>query len=160
MTDFFKHAAARDLPKYLFRTFHNGSFNQYDKDEGISSGDPSIWIGNWDEAHEALSDHMDVFNRSSPTPFVSVYKDRRKAKELAERCLERGDEGVTIAIIYVRKWKKEWWRVLEIDPALDYCQIRLPTQAAIDATESECLVYGGIPRGVIRLVPAEEFYLS
>lgn len=158
MADIFDYAAAKDLPDFLFRVFHNGSFNRFDEEWGISSGDPRIDITNWREARKALSDHLNLFNNYSPTPFVSVYADRRKAKDLAERLRALGKEGVTIAIINVRQWRaREWWRVLDIFLALDYCQIPLRTQAAIDATESEYLVYGRIPRGVICLVPAEEF---
>ena len=72
-----------------------------------------------------------------------MYADRRKAKDLAERLRALGKEGITIAIINVRQWRaREWWRVLDIFLALGYCRISLHTQAAIDATESEYLVYG------------------
>lgn len=158
-SEFFIHAAATNLPDFLFRAFHNGSFNRFDEGRGISSGDPSIDITNWHEAQTALSNHLNVFNTTSPTPFISVYADRKKVKGLAEMWRDRGKDGITIVTIHVREWKREWWRVLDITQALDYCQIPLRTPAGRDATESEYLVYGEIPPEVIRTSTVEEFNL-
>lgn len=163
MIDFLKRAAARDLPEFLYRVFHNGSVSRFDEGSGISSGNPTMFLNTRDDAYVALKNHLNKNNRT-PTPFISTYSDSRKAKRLADTWQERGERGVTIVIIDVEEWRElEWrelesWRVLEMSRALNYFKFSLPTSVARDATECEYLVLREIPPEAIRRVcPAEDF---
>lgn len=155
-TNFFNYAAPRDkLPTYFYRVYHEGSFNQRsrgdDEDEdGILSGKPNSYLGTDELALEALQDHLDAGNRSRPTPFVSVYKNRGQAIRLIERLQSQGKRGIRVAIVYMRFVKPNVrWAILDVGRAANYLGIEL-SPGAIEASNSEHLFLRLIPLGAIK----------
>ena len=149
---FFDYAAPRDdLPDYLYRVYHRGSFNQYSYDsgfrDGIHSGKPTFRMKTDEQALEALEDHLDVGNRSRPTPFVSVYEERGQAIRLIERLQGQGKRDIRVAIVYMDRVKANVrWAILDVWRAAEYLEIEL-SPGAIAMTNSEHLF--------LRLIPFE-----
>lgn len=156
LIEFLKQSKVKksNLPRYFYRVFHSGSYNQYDAASGILAGDPAVYLKTDEQAHESLKDHINAANCDRPTPFISVYSDREQAVKLVKKLQSEGKEKIQIAIVYVKNMQdSELWRILDMKLALKYFGMEMDTEAAASAAESEHLFVRHIPLRAMKYRP-------
>jgi ribosomal protein L16/L10AE len=135
---------------YFWRVTDETSVAQYCPGEGFIAGHPSSTVTlvpssskELKKAKTYIERHLNWRN-TSPTPFVSVYTDRKTAENGAQRRVRDGKENVIMWMIKVHEDDDgvEWDTVRALKRDLDF----LIEEEALHNAEHEALFVSCIPR--------------